>query len=125
MSATARRKRPRTGNSAWSLADLAHPALAHPIHLKPPPLRTAGGHYRDERYASWLELFFDLVFAGAVGQLAGTLQDHPTLATLGRFALVFTPIWWLWVQLSFYADRHESGDAAYRGAFLAAMLFCI
>ena len=126
MFAQARPKRPRTGSSAArSLAGLAHPALPHPIHLKPPSLRTANGHYRDERYASWLELFFDLVFAGAVGQLAGVLQDHPTLPALGLFALVFTPIWWLWVQLSFYADRHESGDAAYRGAFLAAMLLCI
>ena len=126
MSAEARPKRPWMGNSvAWSLSDLAHPALPRPVHLKPPPLRTAGGHYRDERRASWLELFFDLVFAGAVGQLAGALQDHPTLAALGLFALVFTPIWWLWVQLSFYADRHESGDAGYRGAFLAAMLLCV
>jgi low temperature requirement protein LtrA len=126
MPAETRPKRPGTGGSAGrSLAGLPRPALRHPVHLKPPPLRTANGHYRDERYASWLELFFDLVFAGAVGQLAGSLQDDPTLVILGRFALVFTPIWWLWVQLSFYADRHESGDAAYRGAFLAAMLLCV
>ena len=125
MSAEARPKRPRMGSAAWSLAGLVHPGLPHPVHIKPPPLRTANGHYRDERHASWLELFFDLVFAGGVGQLAGALQDHPTLPALGRFALVFTPIWWLWVQLSFYADRHESGDVTYRGAFLAAMLLCI
>jgi len=52
------------------------------------------------------------------------LQDHPTLGSLARFAMIFTPIWWLWVQLSFYADRHESGDAAHRGAYLTAMLLC-
>src|SRR5215467_12348102 len=108
-----------------SLPGPGHLALAHPVHLKPPPLRTADGHSRDERQASWLELFFDLVFAGAVGQLAGALQDHPTLGALGRFVMVFIPIWWLWVQLSFYADRHESNDAAYGGAFLAAMLLCV
>ena len=51
----------------------------HPVRLSPPPLRTAAGHSDDERRASWLELFFDLVFAGAVGQLAGALQDHPSL----------------------------------------------
>ena len=126
MPAMARPKRQRTGSpAARSLSGLAHAAHAHPVHLRPPPLRTADGHYRDERQASWLELFFDLVFAGAVGQLAGALQDHPTLGSLGRFALVFTPIWWLWVQLSFYADRHESNDAAHRGAFLTAMLLCV
>ena len=126
MPAMPRPKWHRTGfPAARSPSGLAHPAHAHPVHLRPPPLRTADGHYRDERQASWLELFFDLVFAGAVGQLAGALQDHPTLGMLGRFVLVFTPIWWLWVQLSFYADRHESSDAAHRGAFLTAMLLCV
>src|SRR5215469_3460711 len=126
MPAMGRLKWHRTNvSAARSPSGLAHPGQAHPVHLRPPPLRTADGHYRDERQASWLELFFDLVFAGAVGQLAGALQDHPTLGSLGRFALVFTPIWWLWVQLSFYADRHESNDAAHRGAFLTAMLLCV
>ena len=96
-----------------------------PVPLSPPPLRTAGGHDREERRASWLELFFDLAFAGAVGQLAGALQDHPSLGNLARFLMLFTPIWWLWVQLSFYADRHESEDAVHRTAFLAAILLCI
>ena len=71
----------------------------HPVWLSPPPLRTASGHDREERRASWLELFFDLAFAGAVGQLAGALQDHPSLGNLTRFLMLFTPIWWLWVQL--------------------------
>jgi low temperature requirement protein LtrA len=125
MPALVRPNRHETGTSSRRFpSGRAHPALVHPIRLSPPPLRTADGHYADERRASWLELFFDLVFAAAVGQLAGALQDHPTLGMLARFALVFTPIWWLWVQLSFYADRHESDDAAYRGAFLAAMLLC-
>src|SRR5271165_1640664 len=99
--------------------------LPHPVHLSPPPLRTADGHDREERRASWLELFFDLVFAGAVGQLAGALQDHPGLGTLARFVMLFTPIWWLWVQLTFYADRHESEDTAHRLAFLTAILLCV
>jgi low temperature requirement protein LtrA len=102
-----------------------HPGHHYAAHLGRPLLRTAGGHNRDERRASWLELFFDLAFAGAVGQLAGVLQGHPTLGTLARFVLLFTPIWWLWVQLSFYADRHESEDAAHRVPFLAAILLCV
>jgi low temperature requirement protein LtrA len=98
---------------------------AEHVHLPHPPLRTADGHYRDERRASWLELFFDLAFAGAVGQLAGALQEHPALGTLARFVMLFTPIWWLWVQLTFYADRHESNDAAHRIPVLTAILLCI
>ena len=98
---------------------------AEHVHQPHPPLRTADGHYRDERRASWLELFFDLAFAGAVGQLAGALQEHPALGTLARFVMLFTPIWWLWVQLTFYADRHESNDAAHRIPVLTAILLCI
>ena len=98
---------------------------AEHVHLPHTPLRTADGHYRDERRASWLELFFDLAFAGAVGQLAGALQEHPALGTLARFVMLFTPIWWLWVQLTFYADRHESNDAAHRIPVLTAILLCI
>ncbi len=102
-----------------------HVPLPHVPRLSPPPLRTADGHDREERRASWLELFFDLVVAGAVGQLAGALQDHPSLTALARFAILFIPIWWLWVQFSFYADRHESDAAWHRGAFLAAIVGCV
>jgi low temperature requirement protein LtrA len=102
-----------------------HLALQYAAHLGQPPLRTADGHNHDQRRASWLELFFDLAFAGAVGQLAGALQDQPSLGNLARFVMLFTPIWWLWVQLTFYADRHESEDATHRISFLAAILLCV
>jgi low temperature requirement protein LtrA len=102
-----------------------HLASLHVVHLRSPALRTADGHDRDERRASWLELFFDLAFAGAVGQLAGAFQDDPGLVALARFVLLFTPIWWLWVQLTFYADRHETEDAAHRISILTAILLCV
>jgi low temperature requirement protein LtrA len=102
-------------------ARLAHGPLRE-LRLSPPPLRTADGHSREPRRASWVELFFDLVFAAAVNQLAGTLQDHPNLATLGRFAFFFVPVWWLWVQFSFYANRHESDDTAHRATLLVAIV---
>src|SRR5215831_16245826 len=102
-----------------------HPGHHHAVHFGQPALRTADGHHRDERRASWLELFFDLAFAGAVGQLAGAFQSHPGLGALARFALLFTPIWWLWVQFTFYADRHETEDAANRISILVAILLCV
>jgi low temperature requirement protein LtrA len=95
------------------------------LRVNPPALRTANGHDRDERRASWLELFFDLVLAGAIGQLAGAFQHHPSLGMLGRFLMLFIPIWWLWVQLTFYADRHESDDSLHRAAFLTAIVLCV
>jgi len=120
----------RRGDNAATAVTRAPAASSQPSpplarRLSPPRLRTSGGHDREERRASWLELFFDLVFAGAVGQLAGALQDHPGLGTLARFVMLFTPIWWLWVQLTFYADRHESEDTAHRLAFLTAILLCV
>ena len=102
-----------------------HPGHRYAVHLGQPTLRTAGGHHRDERRASWLELFFDLAFAGAVGQLAGAFQSHPGLGALARFVVLFTPIWWMWVQLTFYADRHETEDAAHRASILMAILLCV
>ncbi len=102
-----------------------HRGHRHPVRLAHPALRTADGHHRDERRASWLELFFDLAFAGAVGQLAGAFQRHPSLAALAVFVILFTPIWWLWVQLTFYADRHETKDVAHRISVLAAILLCV
>ena len=107
-----------------SRASVARVSL-RPIRISPPPLRTADAHSLERRRVSWVELFFDLVFAGAVNQLAGTLQDHPDLGTLARFAFFFVPVWWLWVQFSFYADRHESDDAAHRGTFLVAIVLCV
>ena len=95
------------------------------IRMSPPPLRTADAHSLDQRRASWLELFFDLIFAGAVNQLAGMLQEDPGLITLGRFVFFFVPVWWLWVQFSFYADRHEADSASHRGAFLVAIVLCV
>jgi low temperature requirement protein LtrA len=102
-----------------------HTGHRYAVHLGRPALRTGDGHHRDERRASWLELFFDLAFAGAVGQLAGAFQSHPGLGALARFVLLFTPIWWLWVQLTFYADRHESEDVVHRVSILAAILLCV
>ena len=107
-----------------SRASVARVSL-RPIRISPPPLRTADAHSLERRRVSWVELFFDLVFAGAVNQLAGTLQDHPDLGTLARFAFFFVPVWWLWVQFSFYADRHESDAASHRGTFLVVIVLCV
>ena len=45
--------------------------------LEPPRLRTLAGGEQDDRRATWLELFFDLVFVAAVGQLAAPAEAEP------------------------------------------------
>jgi low temperature requirement protein LtrA len=88
-------------------------------------LVTAGGHDRDERHSTWLELFFDLVFVAAIAQLSASLARQPTAAGLTRFAGLFIVVWWVWVELSTYADRFDTDDLFHRVAMLLAMLLAV
>jgi low temperature requirement protein LtrA len=65
------------------------------FRLEPPRLRTTEDP-TSERHATWYELFFDLVFAAAVIELATALADDPTSAVFGRFAGLFVAISWAW-----------------------------
>ncbi len=53
----------------------------------------------EHRHASWLELFFDLVFVGFVGQLALRLRGDPSGGDFAVFVLLFFPGWWLWINV--------------------------
>lgn len=75
-----------------------------------------------ERHASWLELFFDLVFVLAVAQVAHVLNEHSDFAGTLKFLALFVPVWWSWVGFTFYADRFETDEAIYRILTFAAML---
>ena len=88
--------------------------------VRPPRLRTARGD--DERHASWLELFFDLVFVVAVAQLAHELVLDHSPAGFARFAALFVPVYVAWQGLSAYADRFDTDDVLFRACMLAAML---
>ena len=56
------------------------PALDRPIlrllAVKPPRLRIYDAENGEPRHATWLELFYDLVFVVAVSQLAHKLSGH-------------------------------------------------
>ncbi|WP_420455712.1 low temperature requirement protein A [Rubrivirga sp.] len=88
--------------------------------LKPPLFRRADGS-AVHRQATWLELFFDLVFVVAVAGLAGLLRDDLSATGLGWFAFLLFPMWWLWMDFSYYADQFDSDDVVYRLALLAVM----
>src|SRR5688572_31542820 len=75
-----------------------------------------------ERHASWLELFFDLVFVLAVAQVAQILVKNSDLQGVLKFTVIFIPIWWSWIGFTFYADRFESDETAYRVLTFAGML---
>jgi low temperature requirement protein LtrA len=89
--------------------------------LEPPRLRTRGRGVDELRRATWLELFFDLVFVAAVGQLANSLAAEPTTARFFEFLGVFAPVWWAWMGFTFYANRFDTDDLVYRLLMLCAM----
>jgi low temperature requirement protein LtrA len=77
------------------------------------------------RHATWLELFFDLVFVLAIAELAHYLHDHLTVGGFLGFAFLFLPVWLVWSNFSYYADLFDVDSPFYRVAMLAAMLFSI
>jgi low temperature requirement protein LtrA len=78
------------------------------------------------RHATWLELFFDLVFVLAVAQLGRLLSANPTAGGFLLFALLFVPVWWVWTGFSCYGDLFDPGDGPgglpYRLVMFLAML---
>ena len=89
--------------------------------FEPPRLRTSSGE-SDERHATWLELFFDLVFVVAIAELSRQLVLDHSLGGFAQFAGLFVPVWVAWQGYMAYADRFDSDDLAFRIAYFAAML---
>lgn len=81
--------------------------------FRPPRLRTGDDEGR-ERHATWLELFFDLVFVAAVSQLAGNLNKDYSPKGFLHFSILFVPVWWAWVGHTFYLTRFDSDDLGHR-----------
>lgn len=73
------------------------------------------------RHATWLELFFDLVFVVAIAELAHFLHDHLDWTGIMSFAVLFVPVWWLWIDFSYYADQFNVEQGFYRIVMLGVM----
>jgi low temperature requirement protein LtrA len=91
---------------------------------RPPRLRTVGVE-DEERHATWLELFFDLVFVICIAEVVHALEDDRTLGGFLGTAGLFVPIWWAWVGYTAYADRFDTDDLLHRVLVLAGMLAVI
>lgn len=76
-----------------------------------------------ERHASWLELFYDLVFASAVSEIGHSLyvNNNSIVEFLGTISL-FVPVWWAWMGVTFYAARFETDDVIHRIFVLLQMM---
>lgn len=86
-----------------------------PPAIRPPRLWTRRSRAaRATRHATWLELFFDLVFVAIVGELAHTLVEEVSWASVLGFAALFVPVWWSWIGATFFANRFDTDDAIFR-----------
>lgn len=76
------------------------------------------------RQATWLELFFDLVFVAVIGviahALAHTHDNHISAQQLFSFFMVFVPIWWIWATHTLYSNRFD--DDSNKQKFLTLSL---
>ena len=85
----------------------------------------AGGaesEQQEGRHATWLELFFDLVYVLAIAQLASGLYHHLGIGGLFTFLALSVPVWWAWVGVTFYETRYDCQTDAHRLLILVGML---
>ena len=86
--------------------------------------------YHDEtRHATWLELFFDLVFVAAIGvithHLAHVHDGHIPTKDLLLFPVEFVPLWWIWATHTLFANRFDTDGAGHRVATIAIMFLIV
>ncbi len=74
------------------------------------------------RHATWLELFYDLVFVVVIFQLAHYLEENFTLNGFLGFLALFVPVWWSWTGAVFYATRFDTDDLGHRILVLLQMV---
>jgi low temperature requirement protein LtrA len=70
---------------------------------------------------STLELFFDLVFVFTVTQLAETLAEHLTLATLGNVVLILVVVWWMYSGYAWLTNAVAPNSTLRRTLLLTGM----
>ncbi len=68
----------------------------------------------EERHATWLELFYDLVVVAAVAQVASALEENHSARGMLVFAGLFIPLFWVWAGHTVYATRFDTDDLVYR-----------
>jgi low temperature requirement protein LtrA len=69
---------------------------------------------KNERKISWLELFYDLVYVAAIGQLTHHIAAHPSWPVLAYSFLLFSLVFWSWVNGSQYYDLHGNDSVRTR-----------
>ena len=86
-------------------------------------------YFDTHRRATWLELFFDLIFVVALrdaGEILSETHDgHIAPQQFLHFVLVFLPLWWIWVGHTIYANRFDTDSRQHRLSTLLIMFLLI
>ncbi|MEM8642150.1 MAG: low temperature requirement protein A [Cyanobacteria bacterium P01_G01_bin.54] len=82
-------------------------------------------YYTDGRHATWLELFFDLVFVASISvithHLAHVHDNHLDSKQILLYFTEFIPVWWIWASHTLYANRFDTDSRIHRVASLVIM----
>ena len=83
----------------------------------------------ENRHATWLELFFDLIFVVALGKvshlLAYTTNNELDSHSFLTFAILFLPFWWIWVLHTSFSNRFDRDSRFHRILTLLIMFVLI
>ena len=70
--------------------------------------------------ATFVELFFDLVFVYAVTQVTGVLAHDLTLPGVGKALVIFWLVWWAWTQFTWSLNQADTEHVSVRLVTLLA-----
>lgn len=77
------------------------------------------------RKATWLELFYDLVFVVAIAKAVHVLghahEGHIAIDLYGKYVLIMVPLWWAWTGHTLFSNRYDTDDTPQRMLTLAQM----
>ena len=62
----------------------------------------------EDQSATFVELFFDLVFVFAVTQIVGILHNGLNWVSVGQAVLVFWLVWWAWTQFTWTLNAADT-----------------
>ena len=73
----------------------------------------------ESKRVSWVELYLDLVFVLAVGQLTHVIVAEPERSSVWIALGLFVTLWWTWVGFAVLYNRHGADEPLQRLLFLA------
>jgi low temperature requirement protein LtrA len=78
------------------------------------------GAQESGKHVSFVELYLDLVFVLAVGELAHLIVEDPRFKTVWITLGLFIALWWTWVGFTVLYNRYGAEDGWQRILFLSA-----